>query len=123
MAHFVDRHADVTTTFHRRATRQEFPALRYLIYLNFGTVIHLDGPTIDSLLRYGADSLYPKLQWTDKLQLLDTCNRAQVGYKMRVFNKIAIDIMLSDYSGLIFEMNLEGIIQMIAHIRTITAEE
>ena len=110
MAHFVDRHADVTTTFHRRATRQEFPALRYLIYLNFGTVIHLDGPTIDSLLRYGADSLYPKLQWTDKLQLLDTCNRAQVGYKMRVFNKIAIDIMLSDYSGLIFEMNLEGII-------------
>jgi len=36
-----------------------------------------------------------------------------------VFNKISIDIMLSDYSGLVLDVPLESIIQMIAHIKTI----
>ena len=107
---WLDRYGDVMTHFKRRATRQEFPALRFLIYLNFATVIQVDGPTIDSLLRYGADTLYPKLQWPDKLQLLDTCNRCGVDYKQKVFNKIAMDVMLADYADLVIEMNLEGII-------------
>lgn len=120
---FIDRHEDVLTHFKRRSERREFPALRFIIYLNFATVIQLDGPTIDTLLRYGADFLYPKLQWPDKLQLLDTCNRANVPYKQKVFNKIAIDVMLTDYNTLALEMNLEGIIQMIAHIKTIQQTE
>lgn len=64
---FIDRHEDVITHFKRRAERREFPALRFIIYVNFATVISLDGHTIDALLRYGADYLYPKLQWPDKI--------------------------------------------------------
>jgi len=46
-----------------------------------------------------------------------------VPYKQKVFNKIAIDVMLTDYNTLALEMNLEGIIQMIAHIKTIQQTE
>lgn len=106
-------------TYQRRASRQEFPALRYIIYLNFAAVIQMNGETIDSLLRYGIDILYPKLQWPDKLQILDICNRANAPYKLIVFNKVAMDIMLADYVSLVYDMNLEGIIQMIAHIKSI----
>ena len=40
---FIERHRDVLTHFKRRATRCEYPAIRYLIYLNFAAVIQLDG--------------------------------------------------------------------------------
>lgn len=64
---FIDRYEDVMATYARRANRQEFPTIKYIVYLNFATVIQMDGETIDSLLRYGNDILYPKLQWPDKL--------------------------------------------------------
>ena len=94
---FIDRYEDVMSTFERRATRQEFPALKYIIYLNFASVISLNGGIIDSLLRYGTDVLYPKLLWPDKFQILDLCNRANAPYKYVVFNKVKMDVMLSDY--------------------------
>ena len=86
-----------------------------MVYLTFGTFIHLDIKVLDSLLRHGADTLYPKLMWPDKIQLLDTCNRAGVDYKMRVFNKIAIDILLQDYATLVMDMGLERLISLIMH--------
>lgn len=73
------------------------------------------------MLRYGNDTIYHKLHWPDKLQLLDTCNRGNLPYKMTVFNKIAIDIMFADHMALVCDMNLEGIIQMIAHVKSITS--
>lgn len=79
--------------------------------------------TIDGLLRYGNDVIYHKLQWPDKLQLLDTCNRGNLPYKMTVFDKIAVDILLADHVALISHMNLEGIIQMIAHVKSITSSQ
>ena len=78
---FVERHADVLTHFKRRATRHEYPVLRFIIYLNFAAVIQQDGNVIDKLLRYGSDQIYNSLQWQDKLQLLDIANRANVSYK------------------------------------------
>ena len=68
------------THFKRRATRCEYPAIRYIIYLNFAAVIQLDGQTINTLLRYGQDELYNKLHWPDKLLLLEISNRAQAPY-------------------------------------------
>ena len=91
---FIDRWEDIFTHFERRANRQEYPAVRFLVYLNFACVIQLNGETVDLLLRTGSDILYNKLHWPDKLQLLDMCNRANAPYKQNVFNKIAIDIML-----------------------------
>lgn len=48
--------------------------------------------------------------WQDKLQILDTCNRGNLPYKAQVFTKLAMDVMLEDYSALVLYMNLEGII-------------
>ena len=110
MQDYLDKYEEVLLQFKRRAKRREFPAMRYIIYLNFSTVIALDGHIIDALLRYGSDTLYPKLRWTDKLQVLDVCNRGDAPYKYRVFNKIAIDIMLAHYNNLALDMNLESII-------------
>jgi hypothetical protein len=123
MDNFVERHDDVRRHFERRASRQEFPSMKYLIYLNFACVVQLDGILIDKLLRYGTDEIYPRLHWPDKLQILDTVNRANVPYKNQVFSKICIDVMLAGYTDLVFDMNLEGIIQMIAHIKTISADQ
>ena len=109
--------------FERRASRHEFPALKYIIYLNFACVITVNGKTIDSLLRYGTDEIYPRLQWPDKLQIIDTCNRGNMPYKQIVFNKVAMDLMLADHTELVLEMNLEGIIQMIAHMKTTATAE
>lgn len=119
---FVDKHEEVKEHFLRRANRHEFPALKYVVYLNFACVVQMDGTTIDNLLRYGNDVLYPRLQWPDKLNILHTCVQANVPYKHKVFNKVAIDIMLADYAALVLEMNLEGIIQMIAHIRAFSID-
>ena len=120
---FIERHRDVLTHFKRRATRCEYPAIRFIIYLNFAAVIQLDGQTINTLLRYGQNELYNKLYWPDKLLLLDISNRAQAPYLPQVLNKVSIDLMLSDYGELVHSMNLEGIIQMIALVRTITSQE
>ena len=55
---FVDRHANVKKDFAKRASAKEFSPLFYIIYLNFATVVLQDGPTLDGLLRYGADEIY-----------------------------------------------------------------
>ena len=61
MEKFIERHADVSTHFKRRALRSEYPTLRYIIYLNFAAVVQLDGATINTLLRYGQNTIYNKL--------------------------------------------------------------
>ena len=123
LSNFIQKHEEVVKHFERRASRHEFPALKYIIYLNFACVITVNGKTIDSLLRYGTDEIYPRLQWPDKLQIIDTCNRANMPYKQIVFNKVAMDLMLADHTELVLEMNLEGIIQMIAHMKTTATAE
>lgn len=122
METYIDKHEEVRQHFERRANRQEFPSLKFLIYLNFACVVQMDAQVIDGLLRYGTDVIYPKLQWPDKLQILDTVNRANMPYRNKVFDKISMDIMIADYTSLVLDMNLEGIIQMIAHIKTISAD-
>ena len=109
--------------FERRATRQEFASSKFLVYINFAIVVNQKEPIVTSLLRYGTDVLYAKFLWPDKLQLLDTVNRLDMPFKQKVFNKVGIDIMLADYSTLLMELNLEGIISMIAHFKTSSSAE
>lgn len=123
MTSFIDRHQDVMTHYSRRASRKEFPASRWMIYLNFACIVQMDGVTIDALLKYGNDVLYPKFLWPEKLQLLDTTNRANAPYKMIVFNKVTIDLMLYNYSGLVNDLGLEGVISMIAHLMSIQSAD
>ena len=109
--------------YHRRASRQEFASVSYIVYLNFATAIYHDGKLIDDLIRYGADVLYPKLLWPVKQALLEISNQGNVPYKQKIFNKVSIDIMLADYNELLIDLNLEGIIQMIAQIKSISSQQ
>jgi hypothetical protein len=35
---------------------------------------------LHELVMYGLDHLYPKLKWTDKVQILDVANRSEAPY-------------------------------------------
>ena len=74
-------------------------------------------------MRYGADVIYPKLLWPVKLALLEVANQGNVPYKQKIFNKVSIDIMLSDYTELLIDLNLEGIIQMVAQVKSISSQQ
>jgi hypothetical protein len=70
----------VQAQFRKRAERREFPALRFLVYVNASVMIANDLNLMHDLLRYGLDYIYPKLTWTDKVQILDMANRSQAPY-------------------------------------------
>lgn len=112
----------MTKHFTRRANNFEFSPLRYIIYLNFATVIQLQGQTIDALLRYGQDQVYNSLQWHDKILLLDISHRAKVPYMKQIYTKISIDFMLQYYNNLLHEFSLESIIQLIGIVRNIDSQ-
>ena len=64
----------------RRAQRREFPALKYIVYLNSSIIVAQDFKLMNDLLKYGLDVLYPKLQWTDKIQIIDMANKSEAPY-------------------------------------------
>ena len=43
-------------------------------------------------------------------------------YKLRVYHKVATNVLLTDYTELCLDMNLEAIIQMLAHVMSIEGE-
>ena len=91
----------------------------WLIYLNFACAVEPNPDTIDVMLRHGADNLYPQLQWADKVHMLDFCNRFGAPYKFKVFNKIVMDLLLADHASLVTDLHLNGLIHLIAHIKSI----
>jgi hypothetical protein len=78
----VDQTADITdiekvkAQFLRRAQRKEFPVAKFIIYLNSAVTLVQDIQLMHELLKYGLDVLYPKLQWTDKVNLIDLATKA-----------------------------------------------
>ena len=65
----IDKCDDVMAMFQMRASQQEFSSFHYNAYLRFAIHIQRQEETIDDLLRYGIDILYPKLFWTNKLYI------------------------------------------------------
>ncbi len=51
-------HQQVLDTFVRRATRREFPVIKYIVYLQFSAVVAQDQELLDSLIRFGFDEIY-----------------------------------------------------------------
>ena len=66
--------------------------------------------------------LYPKLLWPEKLFLLETMSGVDISFKQKVFKKLALDVLLADYSTLLVELNLEGIISLIAHFQKVAPD-
>ena len=70
----------VLDTFLRRATRREFPVVKYIVYLQFSIVVAQDQELLDSLLRFGFDEIYEKLRWLDKVTSLEVASQLQAPY-------------------------------------------
>jgi hypothetical protein len=67
----VERLEDIKETFRRRANRNEFPTIKYLIYLQFSAVVAQEQELVDGLIRYGFDHLYTKLRPLDRVTALE----------------------------------------------------
>lgn len=68
-------HKQVLDTFVRRASRREFPVVKYIVYLQFSIVVAQDQELLDSLLRFGFDDIFEKLRWLDKLTSLEVASQ------------------------------------------------
>ena len=56
---------------------------------------------LHNLVRYGLDYLYPKLEWNDKIQILDIANRSEANYVQKAFNRVIYDLMSTPYEEMI----------------------
>lgn len=65
-----------------------------MVYLNFAFTFVEDKVLIEKLLTYGVDTIPHKLEWWDKLTILDTCLRIHAPYALKVFNKYGIDLLM-----------------------------
>lgn len=83
----------VKAQFIRRAERKEFPAVRYLVYLNACVVLGQKMDLLHDLMRYGLDTMYPKLTWIDKCSILEFANKSKAPYILKAFNKVVVDLL------------------------------
>jgi hypothetical protein len=102
---------DIQETFSRRASRHEFPAVKYIVYLQYAALMTGDQALIDSLVRYGFDEIYQKLRWPDKVTGLEIACSMRVEYAQKLLDKVAVDILKSEYKDLMPEMNTNLLIQ------------
>lgn len=115
----VERMADIEALFQRRASKKEFPAVKYLIYLQYSALMGKDEQLVDSLVRYGFDDLYPaeKLGWVDKITALEVASSLNVPYLQKLLDKVACDILFQEYDDLIKKgLNSTGILLQVMAI-------
>ena len=87
--------------FLRRAERKEFPTSKFIVYLNATVVLGQKMELLHDLMRYGLDHLYPKLVWTDKVQILEFATKSRAPYILKAFNRVVVDILQTPYLALI----------------------
>ena len=52
---------------------------------------------MDSLIRYGFDTVYQKLRWLDKFTSLEIACSLKPDYIQKLLDKVACDVLFSDY--------------------------
>jgi hypothetical protein len=85
--------------------------VKYLVYLQFGALLGGDQEILDQLIRYGFDTLYPKLRWLDKISALEIASSLNPPYAQKLLDKVACDILYSEYEELVNELSTFTIIQ------------
>lgn len=96
----------------RRVARKEFPVVKYLVYLQFGALLGNDQELLDNLIRYGFDTLYPKLRWLEKVSSLEIACSLKPPYSQKLLDKVACDILLAEYEDLASNLQSTTIIQL-----------
>jgi hypothetical protein len=76
----IDNIDEIKDIFRRRASRKEFPIVKYIVYLKFAAVVQGDQKIISDLVRYGFDVIYEKLRWLDKVSTLEIASALNEPY-------------------------------------------
>jgi len=69
--------------------------------LNASIIVARDFKLMNDLLIYGLDTLYPRLQWQDKIQIIDMASKSNAPYVQRAFNRIVVDVLVTPYDEFI----------------------
>jgi len=71
---------------------------------------------LHDLMRYGLDTMYPKLTWIDKCSILEFANKSKAPYIHKAFNKVVVDLLETSYETLVREMTINQITTIIANL-------
>ena len=82
--------------------------------MHFSALVSQNVNTLESLIRYGCDTLFPRLNWVDRVAIMDLIGKLEVDYMDRVFLKIALEVLKDSYQSIVGDLNLEAMIQMIS---------
>lgn len=101
----IDRLEDIHEVFMRRASRKEFPTVKFIVYLQYAALLGRDAKLLDSLIRYGFDDLYDKLKWLDKIVALEIACSLKPDYVSKLLDKVACEILYAEYQDLGMALN------------------
>jgi len=103
----IDGFDQIVADFKRRAERREFPTIKYIIFTHFSAMIAQENALTDFLLKYGCDVLFPRLNWVDRLSILELADKLEVTYADKIYLKIAIEILKDSYQSIVGDLSLE----------------
>jgi hypothetical protein len=113
----IERLEEIQNLFVRRAQRREFPAVKYLIYLQYSALMSTDSDLIDSLVRYGYQELNPegKFTWTDKITALEVAVQLEAPYLDKILDILTSELLLSEYQEVLDAISTSGLmLQLLA---------
>lgn len=96
----VGKLPEILDLFNKRATRGEFPASKFIVYLKFAFTVAQDKNVLEALVKHGFDVIYDKLQWLDKTEALHVAFMLNVPYLKKLLDKVAIDFLQSEYEDI-----------------------
>ena len=95
-----------------------FPVVKYLAYLQYGILLSQDQEVLDSLVRYGFDEVYEKLQWLDKITALDVASQLEVAYLPKLLDKVACDFLHAEYEEIGNNTSTYSVVQAMGTFHT-----
>jgi len=103
--------------FESRALKREFAACYHSIYVQFAIFYKQDPKLVIGLIQYGADSLFPKLSWHDRIALLDQVRTFDLPFKDKFTLKMALSFLMEPYGDYSFNTSIDVTIIFISKLQ------
>lgn len=91
----------ILTDFAKRAQDFAFPTTKFSIYMNFSIFYHQQPELAWQLMRYGADELFPKLPWNDRIALLEAMKKFELPFSDKYALRLALQLLIDPYHEII----------------------
>ena len=101
--------------YNRVVNDQSFAASSFIIYLHFSIFFEQDesNKLFISLMRHGADTLFPKLNWIDITSLVDAAVSNKMPFSNNIMLKTALRMLSDDYVTVTTQLQTEPMIKLI----------